>query len=142
MLVAVVIRAESLIGADNHRQIATCMVFLVSAFFADGGSGRAVDEGCDAWTRGVLIELEPLTFECEEFRESESRSPLNLIQSTDDGETWDGLRTLEANPGEYSYPSIIQASDGAIHITYTYRRYTIKHVTFTEPWLTHTERSN
>jgi len=72
----------------------------------------------------------------------EDRTPFNLIQSYDDGETWTDLRTLEADWGEFSYPSIIQTSDGMIHITYTYRRYSIKHVTFDEGWLTHQERPN
>jgi predicted neuraminidase len=72
----------------------------------------------------------------------DSRSPLNLIQSTDDGETWGDLRTLESDPGPYSYPCIYQADDGTVHVAYTYRRYSIKHVAFSEPWLVHTDRPN
>jgi predicted neuraminidase len=30
---------------------------------------------------------------------------------------------------EYSYPAIIQSSDGTLHISYTWKRHTIKHVT-------------
>jgi predicted neuraminidase/peroxiredoxin len=74
--------------------------------------------------------------------DQDDRTPFNLIQSYDDGETWTDLRTLEADWGEFSYPSMIQASDGMIHITYTYRRYSIKHVAFDEGWLTHLERPN
>jgi len=70
------------------------------------------------------------------------RYPLSIIQSFDGGETWEEQRTLEADWGEFSYPSIIQADDGTIHVSYTYRRYHIKHVAFDEGWLTHTQRPN
>jgi predicted dehydrogenase len=55
------------------------------------------------------------------------RSPLNLAVSRD-GKTWDAALVLESNPGEYSYPAVIQTSDGLVHITYTWRRQRIKHV--------------
>ena len=35
-----------------------------------------------------------------------------------------------------------QTSDGHIHVTYTFRRYSIKHVEFNEDWLFRTERPN
>ena len=69
--------------------------------------------------------------------ESGSRYPMVIVQSQDDGETWDGLITLATDWGEFSYPSIIQASDGMIHLLYTYRRYSIMHTTFNEDWLEH-----
>jgi predicted neuraminidase len=55
------------------------------------------------------------------------RSPLNLAVS-EDGETWKDLLVLESEPGEYSYPAIIQASDGTVHITYTWNRKKIRYV--------------
>jgi predicted neuraminidase/predicted dehydrogenase len=55
------------------------------------------------------------------------RSPLNVALSRD-GKTWDAALVLESNPGEYSYPAVIQTSDGLVHITYTWRRQRIKHV--------------
>ncbi|GMU91140.1 MAG: hypothetical protein AMXMBFR4_01980 [Candidatus Hydrogenedentota bacterium] len=70
------------------------------------------------------------------------RTPLNLIQSADDGRTWGEMKVLEQDWGEFSYPCIIQAADGRIHITYTYRRYSIKHTAFDEGWLVHKERPN
>jgi len=70
------------------------------------------------------------------------RSPLNIARSLDDGRTWEKPLTLEPNPGEYSYPCIIQTSDGRIHISYTYRRYTIKHVEINENWLVRLKRPN
>jgi predicted neuraminidase len=58
----------------------------------------------------------------------EGRSPLNLARSVDEGKTWKMVATLEDAPGEYSYPSIVQAEDGQLQITYTWNRRHIKHV--------------
>ena len=55
------------------------------------------------------------------------RSPLNLALSKD-GVLWSAALTLENQPGEYSYPAIIQSKDGYLHITYTWKRERIKHV--------------
>ena len=55
------------------------------------------------------------------------RSPLNVAIS-DDGVAWTPAVTLESAPGEYSYPAVIQAADGGIHVTYTWNRQTIAHV--------------
>jgi predicted neuraminidase len=55
------------------------------------------------------------------------RTPLNVAVSRD-GATWQGALVLESDPGEYSYPAVIQTSDGLVHITYTWRRERIKHV--------------
>ena len=56
------------------------------------------------------------------------RTPLSLLIS-DDGENWKHWITLEDSPiSQYSYPSIIQTSDGNIHCIYTWRRQRIKHV--------------
>lgn len=77
------------------------------------------------------------------FNDSETaRTPLSITRSLDEGRTWERPLALESNPGEYSYPCVIQSSDGRIHVTYTFRRYTIKHVELTEHWLTHVERPN
>jgi predicted neuraminidase len=55
------------------------------------------------------------------------RTPLNVALSSD-GKEWKVVLALEDQPGEYSYPAVIQASDGKVHTTYTYRRQSIKHV--------------
>jgi predicted neuraminidase len=55
------------------------------------------------------------------------RSPLNVAVSQD-GVTWQTGAVLESQPGEYSYPAVIQTSDGLVHISYTWKRTRIKHV--------------
>jgi hypothetical protein len=60
------------------------------------------------------------------------RTPLCLGISSDDGNSWKIAKVLEDNPGEYSYPSIIQSSDDTIHIVYTYKRTRIKHICLSE----------
>jgi predicted neuraminidase len=58
---------------------------------------------------------------------TQGRSPLNVSVSRD-GKAWEAALVLESEPGEYSYPAVIQTSDGLVHITYTWKRQTIKHV--------------
>jgi predicted neuraminidase len=55
------------------------------------------------------------------------RTPLNVAVSRD-GTTWEPAVVLENEPGEYSYPAVIQAADGRVHITYTWKRQRIRHV--------------
>ncbi len=57
------------------------------------------------------------------------RQIINVAISSD-GEQWKPLMSLEneGNAAGYSYPAVIQAADGRVHITYTWRRQTIKHV--------------
>jgi len=73
---------------------------------------------------------------------STHRTPLSIARSLDEGKTWETPYDLETNRGEYSYPSVLQTADGKIHVTYTYRRYAIKHVELNEEWLVHEERPN
>lgn len=55
------------------------------------------------------------------------RTPLDVAIS-DDGKTWKPLARLENEPGEYSYPAVIQTADGLVHVTYTWKRQRIRHV--------------
>ena len=55
------------------------------------------------------------------------RTPLNLAASKD-AQTWSAALVLESDPGEYSYPAIIQTRDGLVHLTYTWKRQRVKHV--------------
>ena len=57
------------------------------------------------------------------------RSPLQVAIS-DNGRDWTDVVVLETDGAQhgYSYPAVIQTSDGLIHITYTWRRERIRHV--------------
>ena len=69
----------------------------------------------------------------------EGRDSLALALSEDEGQTWKHRRHLETAPdGLFHYPSIIQTSDGRLHLTYTYQpsdenHRTIKHVARSTP---------
>jgi predicted neuraminidase len=54
------------------------------------------------------------------------RWPL-VVAMSKDGKGWETVATLEDQPGEFSYPAIIQSGDGLVHITYTWRRQKIRH---------------
>ena len=55
------------------------------------------------------------------------RTPLSVALSSDGGETWRPFAPLETERGEFSYPAVIQASTGDVHITYTWKRLRIRH---------------
>ena len=73
------------------------------------------------------------------------RNPLRIAISKDGGKSWPYYRNLEDHnkiaslPSEetieYSYPSLLQSSDGYIHVSYTYNRDTIKYSKFKEDWV-------
>jgi predicted neuraminidase len=56
------------------------------------------------------------------------RNVLNLAIS-EDGAEWKEVATIEKeDTGEFSYPAMIQTSNGLIHMTYTWNRQKVKHV--------------
>jgi predicted neuraminidase len=55
------------------------------------------------------------------------RTPLNVAVSAD-ARDWKAALVLESDPGEFSYPAVIQSGDGLVHITYTWKRQKVKHV--------------
>jgi predicted neuraminidase len=90
------------------------------------------------------------------------RWPLSVALSVDDGQSWPWVRDVDIGqevPQEpipnvmagtdvsdekraffehlffYEYPSIIETADGTIHVSYTFRRRTIKYVNFGENWI-------
>jgi len=63
------------------------------------------------------------------------RSVLQFFLSDDKGVSWKKSRVIEDDPdvtAEYSYPALLQASDGRIHLTYSYHTKVIAHVSITE----------
>lgn len=75
------------------------------------------------------------------------RAPMTLALSADQGRTWPVRRNLETGDGycltnnskdrlnrEFSYPSLCQTPDGALHIAYTYWRQAIKYVRVAPDW--------
>jgi predicted neuraminidase len=73
------------------------------------------------------------------------RARLSAWASEDEGRTWPRRRALEDTPGgSYSYPSVLQAADGLVHVSYSHadpaaegkkRREAIKHVAFDPAWV-------
>ena len=73
---------------------------------------------------------------------TEGRHTLAVSSSDDEGVTWSHTRHVAVDPAgkeSFHYPSMIQASDGRIHVTYTHGGRpggsTIEHATFDEAWL-------
>lgn len=69
---------------------------------------------------------------------TQGRSPLNVAVSRD-GRKWEPALVLESEPGEHSYPAVIQSPDGIVHVTYTWKRQRIKHVAIDPQKLTSIE---
>jgi hypothetical protein len=91
-----------------------------------------------------------------------ARFPMSVALSIDGGQTWPWVRDVDIGQDvaqekvpnmmagvdvsdetkeffwhliDYSYPSIIETSDGIIHMSYTFRRRTIKYASFNEAWI-------
>jgi len=60
-------------------------------------------------------------------RSSRRRSPLNIAISGD-GRDWQDAVVLMQGLGEFSYPAVIQAPDGLVHVTYSWNLCRIRHV--------------
>lgn len=74
-----------------------------------------------------------------------SRKIVSVALSTDNGKTWPWVRDMQSGleppafrPGEdeeYAYPTVVQSPDGVIRVAFTFRRETIKYMTFKEDWI-------
>jgi predicted neuraminidase len=74
-----------------------------------------------------------------------SRKVLSIALSVDNGKTWPWVRDLETGneppsyslceDPEYSYPSVTQSAKGKIQVAFSFRKETIKFMTFDEDWI-------
>ena len=66
----------------------------------------------------------------------QERDRLSIAISKDNGRTWPTRKVIVHVPGErFDYPSVIQARDGRVHVTFSDNLKTIRHVSFTEGWI-------
>jgi predicted neuraminidase len=66
------------------------------------------------------------------------RNSLAVALSDDEGATWKWKRNLDKGEGQYHYPSVIQAKDGSIHVTYSVFEApgkAIRHAQFNAEWV-------
>lgn len=162
--------SEPLVGAGNKQpSLAKRRDGTLVAYFRDGGPPPkrvAVSESEDrghTWTPprdtdqpdpGAGLEVLVLAsgrWVLVNNDTERGRHSLAVSVSEDEGRTWTRKRHMEhdepgPSAGWYCYPSILQARDGKIHVSYSYkpnagmnavgRGESIKHVQFTEAWLT------
>lgn len=80
----------------------------------------------------LLLALNPVN------QSDPERSPMRLMLSTDNGETWEHSVDVETNRNErYQYPYLYQTADGFIHLGYTHTRATknMRSVVFNESFV-------
>jgi predicted neuraminidase len=134
------IQPSILTYADNKMQVLcrTRQNVISESWSEDGGKTWSEmtatnlpnpNSGTDAVTLKDNRQLLVYNHTTKEGEEPKGRNMLNLAVS-DDGVNWTPVITLENEPAKagYSYPAIIQTTDGLVHITYTYLRQSVKHV--------------
>lgn len=108
------------------------------------------DEGLDEAVDGPVA-FEPVAGRDADERKAfwgTPRAPLTVAISEDGGRSWPVRRNLEVGDGyclsnnsreglnrEFSYPSIHQGREGALHLAYTYFRQAIKYVRVDPSWV-------
>ena len=117
---------------------------MVSTSHDDGVTWSAVED-TDIPNPGAGLEIIRLQdgLWCLVNNDTErGRHSLAVWLSADEGKTWKWKRHLELEPsrkGSFSYPSMIQASDGTLHVSYSHsdgaRQQTIKHAHFNVEWI-------
>lgn len=64
------------------------------------------------------------------------RDSLRLVVSPDGGRSWQRGAIVASEPGaEFSYPFLLQSSDGTIHLVFTWKRESIRYHEFNAAWL-------
>jgi predicted neuraminidase len=129
----------TLLQADKGRIIALCRATRTIGFICQSES----TDGGLTWSDAKPTELPNPNSGIDAVRGSDGnfylaynptrlpvRTPLVLARSTDEGKNWKTVATAEKDVGEFSYPALIQSSDGKLHLAYTYNRKHIKHLTF------------
>lgn len=110
-------------------------------------------DGGRHWTKPELMSL-PNPNAAVAVLSLDSETDLMALNDTEDGrhrlslairhnDEWEIVRTVESEtpeePGshdfEFSYPSLVMAPDGLIHLVYTWNQKRIRHLTFNRPWL-------
>ncbi|HNR36022.1 MAG TPA: exo-alpha-sialidase [Candidatus Hydrogenedentes bacterium] len=117
-----------------------------TAVSPDNGMTWGKVESLDIPNPGSSVECIPLknghwVLVCNDT--TNGRRLLTVYLSDDEGMTWKWKRALEnaeKDTGSFSYPSVIQAADGAIHCTYSHsisgeKGSSIKHARFNEEWI-------
>lgn len=118
-----IMRSES---ADNGFTWSTCTKTSVP------NPGSSVDAIALASGKWLLV--------CNDLEDGRFRLAVSL--SDDEGATWKWTRYIECDStkgNSYAYPTVIQASDGMIHLTYSRHLRegkTICHSVFPESWIT------
>ena len=132
----------SILFHKNGRLQALCRTkqgVIAQTWSADGGRTWSAltatvlpnpNSGSDAVTLADGRQLIAYNHSAHRATEAKGdRWPLDVAVS-DDGLVWRHVLTLESEPlvSGYAYPAVIQATDGKVHITYTWGRQMIKHV--------------
>ena len=129
------------------------------AYMRDEGSGKQLaqiaysDNNGENWTPATLLDipnpsssLEALVLQdgrwvllCND--NPTARNPLTLMMSEDEGKSWKWKRKVEPvddTAHSFEYPSIIQAKNGLIHMSYTRKTpngNTIAHTVVNTEWI-------
>jgi len=126
---------------------------VISAFFRSGGREHRIkrsdsEDGGITWSPLTMTNLahpgsgiEALLLRNGHLLmiyndKEEGRDRLAVSISANRGQTWQWTRHLEDTPGgRFDYPSIIQAKDDTLHVTYSCSTSAIKYVRFNEAWV-------
>jgi len=125
-----------------------CLLMLLRTGGPGGRVWRATSADCGrSWSQAAptvvpnnnsgldLVRLDDgrLLLACNPVTDPNLRTPLSLLLSDDEGRTWHRWLDIETEPGEFSYPTLLQADDGIVHMAYTHQRTAIAHVVLGKP---------